>query len=148
MLESDSELYNTGIVDVSHKYEKMYVVRPQFFIPIITLLRNAALNSLEYKTQLAEVRNQNIDITNFEADMNEFKEKFGRNYRLASEKFAKAIEEIDKTIDHLEKTKKALISSENNLRLANNKAEDLTIKQLTKNNPTMKAMFDALEGEE
>ena len=148
LLESDSELYNTGIVDVSHKYEKMYVVRPQFFIPIITLLRNAALNSLEYKTQLAEVRNQNIDITNFEADMNEFKEKFGRNYRLASEKFAKAIEEIDKTIDHLEKTKKALISSENNLRLANNKAEDLTIKQLTKNNPTMKAMFDALEGEE
>ena len=148
LLESDSELYNTGIVDVSHKYEKMYVVRPQFFIPIITLLRNAALNSLEYKTQLAEVRNQNIDITNFEADMNEFYEKFGRNYRLASEKFAKAIEEIDKTIDHLEKTKKALISSENNLRLANNKAEDLTIKQLTKNNPTMKAMFDALEGEE
>lgn len=145
LLESDSELYNTGIVDVSYRYEKMYVVRPQFFIPLITLLRNAALNSLKYKTELAVIRNQNIDITHFEDDMNEFKEKFSRNYRLASEKFQKAIEEIDKTIEHLQKTKEALLSSENNLRLANNKAEELSIKRLTKNNPTMKQKFEELE---
>lgn len=144
MLEADNELYNSGIVDVSYKYPKMYVVRPQFFIPLITILRNAALNALEYKTQLAVVQNQNIDITNFENEMNEFKEKFGRNYRLASERFHKAIEEIDKTIDHLQKTKDALLSSENNLRLANNKAEDLSIKRLTRNNPTMKEKFEAL----
>ena len=145
MLEADNELYNSGIVDVSYKYPKMYVVRPQFFIPLITILRNAALNALEYKMQLAVVQNQNIDITNFENEMNEFKEKFGRNYRLASERFHKAIEEIDKTIDHLQKTKDALLSSENNLRLANNKAEDLSIKRLTRNNPTMKEKFEALE---
>ena len=145
MLEADNELYNSGIVDVSYRYPKMYVVRPQFFIPLITILRNAALNALEYKTQLAVVQNQNIDITNFENEMNDFKEKFGRNYRLASERFHKAIEEIDKTIDHLQKTKDALLSSENNLRLANNKAEDLSIKRLTRNNPTMKAKFEALE---
>ena len=145
LLESDSELYNSGIVDVSHRYEKMYVIRPQFFVPMITLLRNAAKNSIEYRNELALVRSQNIDITNFEADMNEFKEKFGRNYRIASEKFSKAIEEIDKTIDHLKKTKDALLSSENNLRLANNKAEDLTIKRLTRNNPTMAAKFEELK---
>ena len=144
LLEADSELYNTGIVDVSYRYEKMYVVRPQFFIPLITLLRNAALNSLKYKTELAVIRNQNIDITHFEEDMNDFKEKFSRNYRLASEKFQKAIDEIDKTIDHLQKTKEALLSSENNLRLANNKAEELSIKRLTKNNPTMKQKFEEL----
>jgi hypothetical protein len=144
LLEADSELYNTGIVDVSYKYPKMYVIRPQFFIPMITLLRNAALNSLEYKRELAIVRSQNIDISRFEEDMNEFKDKFGRNYRLASEKFAKAIDEIDKTIDHLQKTKEALLSSENNLRLANNKVEDLTIKKLTAHNPTMKAKFEEL----
>ena len=145
MLEADSELYNSGIVDVSHRYEKMYVIRPQFFIPIITILRNAAINSLSYRRELEIIREQNIDITNFEKDINDFKEKFGRNYRLASEKFQKAIDEIDKTIDHLHKTKEALISSENNLRLANNKAEDLSIKRLTRNNPTMRAKFDALE---
>jgi hypothetical protein len=144
LLEGDSELYNTGIVDVSYKYPKMYVIRPQFFIPMITLLRNAALNSLEYKKELAVVRSQNIDISHFEEDMNEFKDKFGRNYRLASEKFAKAIDEIDKTIDHLQKTKEALLSSENNLRLANNKVEDLTIKKLVAHNPTMKAKFEEL----
>ncbi len=144
LLESDSELYNTGIVDVSHKYPKMYVIRPQFFIPMITLLRNAALSSLEYRNELALVRSQNIDIAHFEEDMNDFKEKFGRNYRLASEKFKKAIEEIDKTIDHLQKTKDALLSSENNLRLANNKVEDLSIKKLTANNPTMRAKFEEL----
>ena len=147
MLESDSELYNTGIVDVSHKYDKMYVIRPQFFIPIISLLRNAAFNSIKYKTELAVIKNQNIDITHFEDDMNEFKEKFARNYQLASDKFKTAIEEIDKTIDHLEKTKKALLSSENNLRLANNKAEELTIKRLTKNNPTMAQKFEQLKNE-
>ena len=147
MLESDSELYNNGIVDVSYKYPKMYVVRPQFFIPIITLLRNAAANSLKYRRELQEIKNQNIDITNFEADMNDFKDKFSRNFRLASEKFRKAIEEIDKTIDHLQKTKDALLSSENNLRLANNKAEDLTIKRLTRNNPTMAAKFAELENQ-
>lgn len=145
LLEADSELYNTGIVDKSHRYEKMYVVRPQFFIPIITILRNAALNSLKYKSELALVRNQNIDITNFEEKMNEFKQGFARNYDLASRKFQTAIDEIDKTITHLQKTKEALLSSENNLRLANNKAEDLTIKKLTRNNPTMKAKFDSLE---
>ena len=145
MLEADNEYYNTGIVDVSYRYPKMYVIRPQFFIPMITLLRNAALHSLEYQRQLAEVRNQNIDISNFEAEIDEFKEKFGRNYRLASEKFKKAIEEIDKTIEHLQKTKDALLSSENNLRLANSKAEDLTIKRLTRGNPTMAAKFAELE---
>ena len=144
-LEADSELYNSGIVDVSYRYPKMYVIRPQFFIPIITLLRNAALNSLQYRTELARVREQNIDITRFEDDLNEFKEKFARNYRLASERFRTAIEEIDKTIEHLEKTKKALLSSEDNLRLANNKAEDLTIKKLTRKNPTMAKKFEELK---
>ena len=145
MLEADSEYYNTGIVDVSHKYSKMYVVRPQFFIPIITLLRNAAMNSLKYKAELALVRNQNIDITNFEEKINQFKEGFARNYDLASRKFQMAIDEIDKTIIHLQKTKEALLSSDNNLRLANQKAEDLTIKKLTHGNPTMKAKFDELK---
>jgi hypothetical protein len=144
MLEAESELYNTGIVDVSYKYPKMYVVRPQFFIPIITLLRNAALNSMKYKAELALMRNQNIDITNFEDKINAFKEGFARNYDLASRKFQTAIEEIDKTILHLQKTKEALLSSENNLRLANNKAEDLSIKRLVQGNPTMKAKFDDL----
>ncbi len=146
LLEADSDLYNTGIVDVSHKHSKMYVVRPQFFIPIITLLRNAALNSLQYKSELALVRAQNVDITHFEDNINVFKEGFARNYDLASRKFKTAIEEIDKTIDHLQKTKDALLSSENNLRLANNKAEDLTIKHLTRGNPTMAAKFDELKG--
>ena len=145
MLEAESEYYNTGIVDVSHKYPKMYVVRPQFFIPIITLLRNAAMNSLKYKAELALVKNQNIDITNFEEKINQFKEGFARNYDLASRKFQTAIDEIDKTIIHLQKTKEALLSSENNLRLANQKAEDLTIKKLTHGNPTMKAKFDELK---
>ena len=145
LLEADSELYNTGIVDVSYKYDKMYVIRPQFFIPMITLLRNAALNSLEYKQELAVVRNQNIDITHFEENMENFKQSFARNYELASKKFSTAIEEIDKTIAHLQKTKEALLSSENNLRLANNKAEDLSIKRLTRGNPTMAAKFAELE---
>lgn len=145
LLEADNEWYNTGIVDVSHKYEKMYVVRPQFFIPIITLLRNAALNSMKYKAELALVKNQNIDITNFEENITAFKEGFARNYELASRKFKTAIDEIDKTIDHLQKTKDALLSSENNLRLANNKAEDLTIKKLTRGNPTMTAKFEELK---
>jgi len=144
LLEAESELYNTGIVDVGHKYPKMYVVRPQFFIPIITLLRNAAMNSLKYKTELALVKNQNLDITNFEVEINDFKEGFAKNFELASRRFKTAIEEIDKTIDHLQKTKEALLSSENNLRLANNKAEDLTIKKLTRGNPTMTAKFEAL----
>ena len=144
LLEADNELYNSGIVDVSHKYPKMYVVRPQFFIPIITLLRNAAMNSLKYKAELALVRNQNIDITNFEEKMNTFKDGFARNYDLASRKFKDAIDGIDKTIKELEKTKAALLSSENNLRLANEKTEDLTIKKLTHGNPTMKAKFDAI----
>lgn len=143
-LEADSELYNSGIVDVSYRHEKMYVVRPQMFITIITLLRNAALNSLKYQRELAIVRNQQIDIQNFEENMNTFKEQFGRNYRLASEKFRKAIDEIDKTIDHLQKTKDALLGSENNLRLANGKAEDLTIKKLTKNAPSVREMFEEL----
>jgi hypothetical protein len=144
LLEADSEFYNSGIVDVSHKFPKMYVVRPQFFIPIITLLRNAAMNSLKYKAELALMRNQTIDITNFEDNITKFKDGFAKNYELASRKFKTAIEEIDKTIDHLQKTKEALLSSENNLRLANNKAEDLTIKKLTRGNPTMTAKFEAL----
>lgn len=144
LLEIDNELYNNGIVDVSYKYPKMYVVRPQFFIPMITLLRNAARNSLKYKQELQNVRNQQVDIEHFEANMNAFKEGFARNYRIASEKFMTAIEEIDKTIDHLKKTKAALLSSENNLRLANNKADELSIKKLTKNAPSVKAMFDEL----
>ncbi len=144
LLETDNEYYNTGIVDVSYKFNKMYVVRPQFFIPIITLLRNAAMTSMQYKAELALVKSQNIDITNFEEKMNTFKEGFARNYDLASRKFRDAIEGIDKTIKELEKTKAALLSSENNLRLANEKTEDLTIKKLTHNNPTMRAMFDEL----
>lgn len=144
LLEAENELYNTGIVDVSHKHLKMYVIRPQFFIPIITLLRNAAINSLKYKAELALVKSQNIDITNFEDNITQFKEGFAKNYELASRKFKTAIEEIDKTIDHLQKTKDALLSSENNLRLANNKAEDLTIKRLTRGNPTMTAKFEEL----
>ena len=144
LLEADNELYNIGIVDVSHKFPKMYVVRPQFFIPIITLLRNAGMNSLKYKAELALVKSQNIDITNFEDNVNKFKEGFAKNYELASRKFKTAIEEIDKTIDHLQKTKDALLSSENNLRLANNKAEDLTIKRLINGNPTMTAKFEGL----
>lgn len=145
MLEPDNDLYNEGIVDVSYRYEKMYVIRPQFFIPIISILRNAALSALQYKTELAEVRNQNIDITNFENSMEDFKTKFARNYDLASRKFQTAIDEIDKTIDHLQKTKEALLGSERNLRLANDKAQDLTIKKLTRKNPTMKAKFAALK---
>ena len=143
LLEADSTVYQ-GITDVSYEYDKMYVVRPQCFISIITILRNAALKALDAKRELALVKNQNIDITNFEQEMNDFKDKFGRNYRIASEKFQTAIDEIDKTISHLQKTKDALLSSENNLRLANNKAQDLSIKRLTKNNPTMKAKFDEL----
>lgn len=145
LLEIDNDYYNDGIVDVSHKYDKMYVIRPQFFIPIITLIRGVSLKSMEYKKQLMEIKNQNIDISHFEENMNSFKEGFARNYRIASEKFKKAIEEIDKTIDHLQKTKDALISSENNLRIANNKAEDLTIKRLTANNPTMMKLFDDIK---
>jgi hypothetical protein len=144
LLEAESEFYNTGIVDVSYKYRKMYVVRPQFFIPIITLLRNAAMNSMQYKSELALIRSQNIDITNFEEKMNKFKEGFARNYDLASRKFKDAIDSIDKTIKELQKTKDALLSSENNLRLANEKTEDLTIKKLTQGNPTMKAKFEGL----
>lgn len=145
LLEADNDLYNTGILDVGHRFPKMYVVRPQFFIPIITLLRNAAMNSLKYKAELALMRNQNIDITNFEDNVNTFKEGFARNYELASKKFKTAIDEIDKTIDHLQKTKEALLSSENNLRLANNKADDLSIKKLTRGNATMIAKFNELE---
>ena len=148
LLESNNELYNTGIVDVSHKYPKMYVVRPQFFIPIITLLRNAAMNSLKYKAELALIKNQNIDITNFEDNVNKFKEGFAKNYDLASRKFKTAIDEIDKTISHLQKTKSDLLSSENNLRLANNKAEDLTIKKLTRGNPTMKDKFEQISNKD
>lgn len=144
MLEADNELYNNGIVDVSYEYKKMYVIRPQFFIPIITLLRNAAMNSLKYKREVAVMKEQNIDITNFENDLNEFKSGFARNYELASRKFTTAIEEIDKTITHLQKTKEALLSSENNLRLANNKAEELTVKKLVSKNPTMKDKFNSL----
>ena len=145
LLEPENELYNTGIVDMSHHFEKMYVVRPQFFIPIITLLRNAALNSLQYKKELAMIQAQNIDITNFEAEMNDFKDKFARNVRISSEKFQKAIAEIDKTIKHLEKTKEALLSSDKHLQLANDKAEDLSIRKLTKNSPMIREKFDALK---
>ena len=141
LLEIDNDYYNEGIVDVSHKYEKMYVIRPQFFIPLITLIRGMAMNSLKYKKELLMIQNQNIDISHFEDNLNTFKEGFARNYRLASDKFKKAIDEIDKTIDHLQKTKEALLSSENNLRLANNKADDLTIQRLTKGNETMKKLF-------
>jgi len=144
LLEAENELYNTGIVDVSHKHPKMYVIRPQFFIPIITLLRNAAMNSLKYKAELALVKSQNIDITNFEDNINKFKDGFAKNYELASRKFKTAIEEIDKTIYHLQKTKEDLLSSENNLRIANNKTEDLTIKKLTRGNPTMTSKFAEL----
>ena len=147
LLEIDNELYNNGIVDVSYKYDKMYVIRPQFFIPMITLLRNAALNSLQYQQELEVVRHQQVDIMHFEENMNAFKDGFARNYRIASDKFKTAIEEIDKTISHLQKTKEALLSSENNLRLANNKAEDLSIKRLTKNAPTVREMFDDLKNE-
>ena len=142
LLEQDSELYNGGIVDVSHKYPKMYVVRPQFFIPIITLLRNGALNSLKYKNELAQIREQNLDITNFQADLDNFKENFGRNYNLASRQFFSAIEQIDKTISSMQKIKDELLRSNNNLRLANDKADNLTITKLTRNNPTMAAMFE------
>lgn len=145
LLEIDNELYNNGIVDVSYKYEKMYVIRPQFFIPMITLLRNAALNSLKYRQELEVARNQQLDILHFEENMNAFKEGFARNYDLASRKFKTAVEEIDKTISHLQKTKDALLSSENNLRLANNKAENLSIKKLTKNAPAVKEMFDEMK---
>ncbi len=145
LLESENEFYNTGIVDVSYKFKKMYVIRPQFFIQIITLLRNAAMNSMEYKVELNLMKNQNMDITNFEEKINTFKTGFAKNYDLASRKFKIAIDEIDKTITHLQKTKDALLSSENNLRLANNKAEDLTIRKLTYGNPTMKAKFDELK---
>lgn len=141
LLEIDNDYYNTGIVDVSYRYPKMYVIRPQFFIPLITLIRGAALNALEYKKEMLVLQNQNIDISHFEENMNAFKNGFAKNYRIASEKFSKAIEEIDKTIDHLQKTKDALISSDRNLRLANNKAEELTIKRLTKNSPTMAKLF-------
>jgi hypothetical protein len=144
LLEPDSELYNTGIVDVFHRYPKMYVVRPQFFIPIITLLRNAAMNSLKYKSELALVKTQSIDVTNFENELDTFKSGFARNYDLASRKFKTAIDEIDKTIDHLQKTKDALLGSENNLRLANDKAQDVTIKKLTRGNPTMAGKFAEL----
>ena len=147
LIEPESDLYNAGIVDVSYRYPKMYVVRPQFFIPIITLLRNAALNALKYKLELALVKAQNIDITTFESDLDTFKTGFAKNYELASKKFNTAIEEIDKTIDHLQKTKEALVGSEKNLRLANNKAEDLTIKKLTKNNSTMAEKFDNLKND-
>lgn len=144
LLEPDSELYNGGIVDVSHRFPKMYVIRPQFFIPMITLLRNGALNSLTYRMELARVREQNVDITNFESDLESFKTSFARNYELASKKFKTAVDEIDKTIDHLQKTKEALLGSENNLRLANNKADDLSIKKLTRGNPAMASKFAEL----
>ncbi|MEG0835290.1 MAG: DUF2130 domain-containing protein [Anaerovoracaceae bacterium] len=144
LLEADNELYNNGIVDTSHRYPKMYVVRPQFFIPIITVLRNAAMNSIQYRVQLVDLKNQNIDISNFENDMMDFKDKFSKNFDLASRKFQTAVKEIDETIKHLEKTKEALLSSENNLRLANDKAQDLSIKKLTKCNPTMAKKFSEL----
>ena len=147
LLEPESELYNTGIVDVSYRYPKMYVIRPQFFIPLITLLRNAAMNALAYKQELALVRQQNIDVTNFEAKLEDFQGKFQRNYRIASDKFNTAIDEIDKTISHLQKVKENLISSENNLRLANDKAQDLTIRKLTRGNATMKEAFERARGE-
>ncbi len=145
LLEPNNELYNSGIVDVSHRYPKMYVIRPQFFIPMITLLRNAAQNSLKYKTELALVKAQNIDIANFEGELDKFKDAFGKNYDLASRKFKDAIDEIDKSIDHLQKTKEALLSTDRNLRLANDKAQEVTIKKLTRGNPTMAAKFEELE---
>lgn len=148
LLEPESELYNSGIVDVSHRFPKMYVIRPQFFIPMITLLRNAAMNSMKYKSELAVVKAQNIDITNFENELDEFKNGFARNYDIAARKFKTAIDEIDKTITHLQKTKDALLGSENQLRLANNKAQDVTIKKLTRKNPTMAEKFKALDGGE
>lgn len=148
LLEADSEYYNNGIVDVSYRYDKMYVIRPQFFIPMITLLRNAAMRAADYRHELAVVRSQQVDVTNFERNMNAFKEQFSRNYRIASEKFEKAIEEIDKTIDHLQKTKEALLGSANQLRLANDKADDLSIKKLTKGAPSVKALFDATGAED
>ena len=148
LLESESDLYNTGIVDVGHRHPKMYVIRPQFFIPMITLLRNASMKSLEFKTELARVREQSIDVTTFEDDLETFKGAFARNYDLASRKFQKAIDEIDKSIDHLQKTKEALLGTENNLRLANNKAQDVTIKKLTRKNPTMASKFEELKKEE
>ena len=141
MLETDSELYNTGIVDVFHKYSKMYVIRPQFFIPIITILRNAAMHSMEYKSELIKVKEQNIDITNFELELDKFKISFSKNYELASRRFSKAIEEIDKSINHLQKTKEALLNTNRNLKIANDKAKDVNIKRLTKNNPTMAKKF-------
>ena len=147
LLESDSELYNAGIVDVSYEYPKMFVIRPQFFIPMISLLRNASLNALKYKQEAHLMKQQNMDVTQFENELEIFKTSFSRNYQLASNKFKTAIDEIDKTITHLQKTKEALLSSENNLRIANNKAEDLTIKKLVKNNPTMKAKFEAINKE-
>ena len=145
MLEPDSELYNTGIVDVFHRYPKMYIIRPQFFLPIITLLRNAAMNSLKYKSELAVVKAQNIDITEFETQLETFKSAFSKNYDLASRRFQIAIEEIDKSIDHLQKTKDALLGTDRNLRLANDKAQDVTIKKLTRGNPTMAAKFADLK---
>ena len=148
LLEPESELYNSGIVDVFHRYPKMYVIRPQFFIPMITLLRNAAMNSLEYKQELALVKSQNIDITNFEDDLNTFKTAFAKNYDLASRKFQTAIDEIDKSITHLQKTKDALLGTDRNLRLANDKAQDVTVKKLTRRNPTMAAAFEQLENQD
>ncbi len=148
LLEPDSELYNTGIVDVFHRYPKMYIVRPQFFLPMITLLRNAAMKSLEYKTELALVKEQNVDITNFEDDLDKFKTAFGKNYDLASRKYQTAIDEIDKSIDHLQKTKDALLGTDRNFRLANDKAQDVTIKKLTRRNPTMAAKFEQLDNQE
>lgn len=148
LLEPDSGLYNTGIVDMFHRYPKMYVIRPQFFLPIITLLRNAAMKSLEYKTELALVKSQNIDITNFENDLDQFKTAFGKNYELASKKFQTAVDEIDKSIDHLQKTKDALLGTDRNLRLANDKAQDVTIKKLTRKNPTMAAKFEELDNKD
>lgn len=148
LLEPDNDLYNQGIVDVSYRYEKMYVIRPQFFLPLISLLRNAALNAVQYKQELAIAKNQNVDVVKFEEELLRFKDAFSRNYELASRRFGEAIDEIDKTIDHLQKVKQALLSSTNNLRLANNKAEDLTIKRLTKGNPTMKEKFDAIHKDE
>mgnify|MGYP003456090190 FL=1 len=145
LLEPDRELYNTGIVDVFHRYPKMYVIRPQFFIPIITLLRNAAMNAVKYKAELALVRAQNIDITNFENELETFKSAFSKNYDLASRRFQTAIEEIDKSIDHLQKTKESLLGTDRNLRLANDKAQDVTIKRLTRGNPTMAAKFADIE---
>jgi hypothetical protein len=145
LLEPESELYNTGIVDVFHRYPKMYVVRPQFFIPIITLLRNAAMNSLKYKSELALVKAQNIDITNFENELDTFKSSFAKNFDVASKRFQTAIDEIDKSIDHLQKTKEALLGTDRNLRLANDKAQDVTIKKLTRGNPTMAAKFDEIK---